>query len=178
MKRIMAALFVGFMFLVSASYNAYAEMRGCMCQSGGEMHGRMGMPGARHGMWRLFKELGLNGQQREEVRGIGSRVMKETIRKRADIRIARIELKEILQKNNADMSAVEAKLKQIASFQTDVRLAYIKAMEEIKSKLTPEQRTKFMENLRDCRGLMHKSHRECMCQGMGEKGFRGGKGGM
>ncbi len=98
--------------------------------------------------------LGLDEKQREAIKEIKSRVMKDTIRKRADLEIARIDLKDIIHKDQVDMNAAEATLKKIASLQTDIRLSHIKAMQEIKSKLTPEQRKK-LEEMRErgpCRG--------------------------
>jgi Spy/CpxP family protein refolding chaperone len=48
----------------------------------------------------------------------------------------------MLHKDSVDLQAVEAKLKQIESLKTDLHLSMIKAREEIKAKLTPEQRKK------------------------------------
>ena len=91
--------------------------------------------------------LGLDEKQREAVREIKGRVMKDTIRKKADLEVARIDLKDLLHKDQVDMKAAETTLKKIASLQTDIRLSHIKALEEIKIKLTPEQRIKFKETL-------------------------------
>ena len=176
MRKLLLALFFGFfglVLLVSAPHSSFAEMHGCGCEGAGVTHGHMGMMfEARHRMIReAFRGLGLSGQQKEALRQIRSGVEKYTIRKEADIRIAKVELRDILekdglQKDQVDMNAVEAKLKEIASLQTDVRLAHIKEMQDVKSKLMPEQRTKFRENLERLR--MHKGDRLCM-NGCGEK---------
>ncbi len=71
--------------------------------------------------------------------------MKEMIKKRPDELIAVIEMKELIDKDSVDMKAVEAKLKQIETLKTEMHLSLIKAIEEAKSKLTPEQRKKFKE---------------------------------
>ena len=89
--------------------------------------------------------LGLDEKQMESIKEIKNRVMKDTIRKSADLEVARIDLKDIIHMGQVDMNAAEAMLKKIASLQTDIRLSHIKAMQEIKSKLTPEQRKKFKE---------------------------------
>jgi len=91
--------------------------------------------------------LGLDEKQKEAVREIKSRVMKDTVRKRADLEVARIDLRDLLRKDQVDMTAVEATLAKMASLQTDIRLSHIKASQEIKTKLTPEQRKKFKEML-------------------------------
>lgn len=167
MRRILVVVFLGFLFLVFASYNSYAEMCGCMGKMGEGMHGKgmhmmggmqhrgMGMTGAGHPMWRALKGIGLDEKQKEAIREIKDRLMKDTIRKGADVRIARIELKDILHKDPVDMKAVEAKLKKIESLKTDIHLSRIKAIVEVKAKLTPEQREKFKTNLRSHGRWMH-----------------------
>lgn len=148
MKRFLAVLLLGFMFTMATAYGSYAQMQGHAYQTEGMMHRRMGILWAGHPpIWLAFKGLGLNEQQKKIIRETRDEVLKEAIKKRADLQIARIELKEILQKDNVDMAAVEAKLKQIASIQTDIRLSRIKAMEQTKAEMTPEQRAKFKKNL-------------------------------
>lgn len=159
MKRAAAGLFLSFLFLFFASNRSYAEPSGCvdkivkgMHEEGMPMTGRMehrgrSMMGFGHGMWRLFGKLGLDEKQKEAIRVINNRVTKDTIRKRADMQIARVELRDILHKDQVDMNAAEAKLKQIASLMTDIRLSHIRAMEEMKAQLTPEQKEKFKLNL-------------------------------
>jgi Spy/CpxP family protein refolding chaperone len=111
---------------------------------GEEMTGR---PSAMPFVWRHLAGLELNEKQKDAVREIESKVVKDSIRKRAEIEVAELELKETLDKDSVDLTAVEAIMKKIESLRKDMRLAYIKAFEEIKSKLTPEQRKKFKEML-------------------------------
>lgn len=159
MKVILGSLLLGAFILAAAPSSSYAAPCGCAGQS---MHGE-GMP-----MWRMkqgmktmrpghrmrmrLKRLGLDEKQKEEIRDIGIRVRKDSISKMADIRIARIDLKDILAKDPVDMKTVEAKLKQIESMQTELRLSRIKAMLEVKALLTPEQRKKFREDRETFRG--------------------------
>ncbi len=89
--------------------------------------------------------LGLDEKQKEAIKEIGNRAMKEMIKKKADVHIARIELKELLDEDSVNMKAVEAKLKQIETAKTEMRLSFIRTMEEAKSKLTAEQKKKFKE---------------------------------
>ncbi len=166
MKRKVTTVFItsvtilfGVYFVLSASAGergmGYGEhgMRG-----DGKMHEMMMHEGAP--MWRHLAALGLDEKQKAEAKEIRNRVMKETIRKRADERIAGIELRELLDKDPVDMKTVETKLKQIESLRTDIRLLHIQAMEEVKAKLTPEQKKKF-KDLCD---------REPMMGGRGKKG--------
>ncbi|MFA4918794.1 MAG: periplasmic heavy metal sensor [Thermodesulfovibrionales bacterium] len=162
MKRLLVGMFLGLLSTIFLSHNSYAETCGPI-----DDHGRgwrdEGMhmapppmrspvmnimeeiPGAENLMWEHLMGLGLDEQQREAIKEIKSKVIKEAIRKRADERIAGVELKELLDKDPVDMKAVEAKLKQIETLKTEMYLSLITATEEVKSKLAPEQRKKFRE---------------------------------
>ena len=162
MKRIFVGLLSGVMVLAFASQYAAAQACGPTGGPGRGFPGQgmpmmspmgsdgMGMMGRERRLWRLFAALGLDEQQRADIRKIKSRVMKDTIREKADLEVVRIDVRDILAKDQVDMNAVEAALKKIASLQTDIRLSHIKAMQEIKAKLTPEQRKKFRELLEMC----------------------------
>jgi Spy/CpxP family protein refolding chaperone len=127
-------------------------MGGMMHQGTGMMREGMGSDGmmqcrmeGRHSLQRHLAGLGLDEKQREAVKEIRSRVMKEVIRKQADTQIAQIDLRALLGKDPIDMRAVEAKLKQIEVLKTDVKLSLIRAREEMRSLLTPDQRKKLEE---------------------------------
>ena len=112
-------------------------------------HGRdmMGGPGAMPFALRILACIDLNEKQKDAIKEIGSKVIKESIRKGAEIEIAELEVMETLDKDSADLTAVEVKLKMIEALRTELRVAHIKAIEEIKSKLTPDQKKKLREIL-------------------------------
>jgi Spy/CpxP family protein refolding chaperone len=163
MKRLWIGFLFSFLFLVAAANWSYAGpgvYDSHMAQGGMDagMHRGPWMagpgkgfmndsPGAMHFLGRELARLDLTEKQKDTVKEIRSRVLKETIKKRADLEIAGVELRELLGKDSVDMSAVEAKLKKTESMRTDLRLSHIKAREEIKALLTPEQRKKFKEDL-------------------------------
>jgi Spy/CpxP family protein refolding chaperone len=68
-------------------------------------------------------------------------------------------LRDYLGKDSVDMSAVEARIKKIEGFKTAMMLTAIKAREEIKSRLTPDQRKKFIELMRDAHLGRQHGHR-------------------
>ena len=121
---------------------AYGDMgghgmgSGMMCGCGMDEQ----MMGTEH-----LKSLNLDERQKVFIGEIKSRMKKETIRKTADMRIVQIELKDLLGQDPVDMKAVEAKVKQLETMRTEMQLSHIKAMEECKTKLTPEQRKKLRE---------------------------------
>ena len=118
-----------------------------------------GRPGAgRHGhhLWHALRQLDLSVAQKAAIHDISIALRKDEIKKRAELKIAAMEFREYLRKDNADMSVVESQVKRIEGFKTAMKLSAIKAREEIKSKLTPEQRKKFVELMRDAhQGHLH-----------------------
>ncbi len=102
-------------------------------------------------LWHALREIDLTDSQKTSIHQIRISLMKDMIQKRADLQIARLELREQLRKDAVDMAAVEAKVKKLAMMKTDIILNGIKAQEKIKASLTPEQRKKLAE-------LMEKPH--------------------
>ncbi|MBI5602687.1 MAG: Spy/CpxP family protein refolding chaperone [Deltaproteobacteria bacterium] len=115
-----------------------------------------------HPIWRHIRDLGLDEKQKGEIQELRSRVMKEMIRKRADEQIAGMELKDLLEKDPVDMNAVETKLKRIEIIRMEMHLSLIRAVEEVKSKLTPNQRKKLQEMHKTRPGIRERSREEEM----------------
>ena len=181
MKKVVFFLAVVVSLIAVASF-AYGDgsghMGGCgMCgmMGGHEMGSGMmggcgmgeGMMGSEHPMWNHLMGLNLDEQQKSAFKEIRSNVTKDTIKRIADIRIAQIELKDLIWKDPADMKSVETKLKQLESMKTEMHLSHIKAMEEVKAKLTPEQKKKFkemiaMQPMKGDMGMMHGHECEMM----------------
>jgi len=110
----------------------------------GTMH--EGMMKQQHHMKMMLMRLGLDDKQKAEVDRIMTAHMKDVIKKKADLDIAKLELKSILSKDPMDMKAAESKLKEIESIKTAIFLAHLNVHQGIKSVLTPEQQTK-MKNM-------------------------------
>jgi|SRR5208283_5610275 len=162
MKRQFIIGVLAVVVMLAGAYYSSAEIIDCRCKPGEGMH--EDGPPVPHGMRRDGMEmmggpgddlpfmmplmgLGLDEKQKEEVREIKSRLMKSTVRMKADVQIAMIEMKDILDKDPLDMNAVESKLKKTESLLTSIKLSGIKALEEVKSKLTAGQRIKLKEML-------------------------------
>jgi Spy/CpxP family protein refolding chaperone len=125
--------------------NAMMQGKGAgMGKNKGMANMHMGDMGMHDGqMMEKLASLGLDDKQMEEIRGLHLKTKKETIKKEADIEVAEIELKEMLHKDTVDINAAEAKVRQIESLKSDLKIMHIRTHEEVKSKLTPEQRKKF-----------------------------------
>lgn len=182
MKRVMVLLPLVFFMVIFGAESSYARMCGCMDGMGEGMHegmpmkgemghhgmgGKRGMTGEDHPMWNHLMGLGLDAKQKDASIAIKRRVMKDTIKKRADRQVAKLELQDILDKDPVDMKTVEAKLKQMEAIETDIQLSHIRAMEEVKAVLTPEQKKKMKEmidrgpmgggmGMMEGRGMMHR----------------------
>ena len=164
MKKLVAI--VAAVSIVALAALAYGDMGGrgmgpgMMCGCG--MDGQM--MEAEHHMSKHLMGLNLDEQQKTLIGEIKSRMMKETIRRTADMRIVQIELKDLLSQDTVDMKAVEAKVKQLEMINTEMRLSHIKAMENFKTKLTPEQRKKLREMIEAgpmMEGMGMKHDQEC-----------------
>jgi Spy/CpxP family protein refolding chaperone len=142
---------------------------------GGMKHDGKGMMetvfGEDHPLWKHLQGLDLDEKQKEAVRGIKSRHMKDMIRMKAEWQIAKLELHDMLGNDPVDLKAVEGKLKQIGEIETKISLSKVKAIEEIKTKLTPAQRDKVKQmsgmEMMGGMGMMHgcKMMQEMMQQG-------------
>jgi len=118
------------------------------CHGGGRWHEGM----RHHTLYRIrmaFKKLDLTEGQKTAIHEIRISLKKDMIRKRADLKIAQLELRSELRKDAVDMNAVESQVKKIEGLKTDMKLTLIKSWEEIKSKLTPDQRKHLTELLRE-----------------------------
>src|ERR1700690_2590416 len=155
MKKSLISMFFGFIFISALALNANAQMCGCLDGSSGGMQGRMmegmehqgmgtmhGMGGMQgggmmmgddHPMWKQLMGLGLDEKQKEALKALRSKTMKDMAKKTAEKQIAGIELKDLLDKAPVDMKAVEAAVKKSESLKTEMFLAHVKAHEEMKS---------------------------------------------
>ncbi len=177
MKKLMVVPVAVILFFASMGFSDAAMRDKCM-------GGGMGM-GGMHPMFEKLKSLGLDEKQTAEVKAVHFRVMKEMIKKRADLQVARMELREMLGMSPVDMKAVEGKVRQIEALRGDMLLMHIQAREEVKSKLTPEQRKKFetmmpimmhdgmMGRCEDCMKGKMKKHGKCGMRGKGMMGRDG-----
>jgi Spy/CpxP family protein refolding chaperone len=115
---------------------------------GGGMGGHMGMMHPRPMLRMLKTELNLSEGQEKQLKDILYQVTKTTIKQRADVRVAEIELQQLLDADPVEMGKVETKLKDLEGLRTALRLNLIKAHEQAKGVLSPEQRQK-LERLHD-----------------------------
>jgi Spy/CpxP family protein refolding chaperone len=102
-------------------------------------------------MLRNRDKLGLSDDQVKKLEQLRSDFEKETVRNDADVRVAEIDLNNLLQAANVDLTKVEAKIRDIERLRADLRIARVRAVEKGKALLTAEQRKKLQEVLAEQR---------------------------
>jgi Spy/CpxP family protein refolding chaperone len=93
------------------------------------------------------EKLGLSSEQVKNLERLRNDFEKESIRKEADIRVAKMDLRDLLEAQPVDMSKVEAKVREIERLRADLRFARIRTVAKGKEQLTADQRKKLEELL-------------------------------
>jgi Spy/CpxP family protein refolding chaperone len=116
-------------------------MMGGMKGPGGAAPG--GHPGGMFSPGFFQQELGLSGEQLEKFKKMRGEYQKEAIRRKADIKIAEIDLWELVEKKDATSDQLEKKVREVEGKKTDLRVFRFKQLATLKTILTPEQFEKF-----------------------------------
>ncbi len=95
----------------------------------------------------MADQLGLTAEQQAKLRETRLATRKETIELNAKLRILRLELRELMQADQPDQKAIQAKVKAIGDLRTKLQMARINGVLSAKSVLTAEQKEK-MKKLR------------------------------
>lgn len=92
-----------------------------------------------------IKTLDLTPEQRARASAIHRDFKKKAIRAKAEIKVASMELQELLAADPVNTDKVRAKVGEIASKGSDLMITGVRSLEEFKKILTPEQRTRLKE---------------------------------
>jgi Spy/CpxP family protein refolding chaperone len=93
------------------------------------------------------EKLGLSTEQVRSLERLRNDFEKESIRKNADIRVAKMDLDDLLATQPVDMSKVESKVREIERLRADLRFARIRTVQKGKEQLSADQRKKLEELL-------------------------------
>ena len=99
----------------------------------------VGSPGYVNTLIRFAAEIELGSDQVEKLRSIATDFEKEAATVSAEIRVAEIELREMLVKKDVSMADVEPKIDQIESLRSGLRFSMTRAQVEARSLLSDEQ---------------------------------------
>jgi Spy/CpxP family protein refolding chaperone len=107
--------------------------------------GMGGGPGLRRGPemgpWRaeLARALKLTDAQKEKLGDLRERQLRKGIQARADLALARLDLRKLLRGERPNLTAVDAQIDRIARLRADLAKSRIATLLEMRSLLTPEQ---------------------------------------
>jgi len=88
------------------------------------------------------QELGLTPEQVQELERLRNDFRREAIKRDADQRVADMDLSALLRAEPVDLGKVEAKVREIEKLRADLRIARIRAIEQGRALLTPDQRSR------------------------------------
>jgi len=88
------------------------------------------------------QELGLSDEQIGKLRGLALDADRAGIRANADVLVSERELRSLLWDEKAELTAIEAKVREHENFEATARIIGIKARRDLMGQLTPEQREK------------------------------------
>ena len=129
----------------------------------------MGM-GSGPGMFaHMTRALDLSDTQREKLAAIHERQQRRDIQARADIQIARLDLRKAMSAEKPDGFAINTQIDRAAKLRSDMAKAHVASLLEARALLTPEQQKQMREMRMQAPGAGR--------PGM-ERGFGMGPGGM
>ena len=155
MKKIAFALLLTVVFAVPAFSQMDMPMKGH-----GEGHGQMmemdhmDMMGGDMMCMEHMHHMGLTDDQITKMKSMRREMQKSQIRSKADLKIAEIELMEIMEVKDFDLDKANSAVKKIGDIKTARHLEMLKAMKDMRTILTDDQ--------------FKKMHKMCMMK-MGEK---------
>jgi len=105
-----------------------------------------GGAGHGHDLWGMDK-LKLTEQQQSDLRTVRADMQKAMVKIQSDIKIARIDLREMIAADKPDRPAIEKKVKDISALQTTAKLALVDHLFKVNAMLTPEQQKTFKQEM-------------------------------
>jgi Spy/CpxP family protein refolding chaperone len=152
MKRIVLSL----LLTVVLAAPAFSQMTDRSMQEHREGHGQMMERGNRGDMMGRCigqaDKMGLTDDQIMRMKPLHSEMQKKHARFKADLKIAKIELMDIMEVKDFDLDKASSAVKKIAEIKTAHHLGMLRAMKEMRTILTDEQfkRMQKMMSMRMC----------------------------
>jgi Spy/CpxP family protein refolding chaperone len=153
------------LFLAILLATAWTLASSTMSWADGRGYGHGKRPDAASFIWHVLQAkeaLGLSDEQETRLRTIAINFKKDRVRKHAEVELAEIDMHQLLhrQDKQANPEDVDTAVRKMYGLKADLRIASIKAFQEARTVLTPEQWQK-MRQLRDKdKGSMEGKHSE------------------
>jgi len=139
MKKIVVGLLLMVVFAVPAFSQMDMPMKGHGEGHGPMMKMDMDMMGCDMMCMEQANKMGLTDDQMMKMKPMHSEMQKKQIRSKADLRVAEIELKEIIEVKDFDLDKAKSAVKKIEDIKTARHLEMLKAMKDMRAILTDEQ---------------------------------------
>jgi Spy/CpxP family protein refolding chaperone len=97
----------------------------------------------------IRQKVGISSEQVAKIRQQELTFRKSEIRQRADLEVKRIDLRELLEADKSDRVAIDRQLQEISTSQLAMAKLRVDFRLNMKDALTPEQREKLKQALRD-----------------------------
>jgi Spy/CpxP family protein refolding chaperone len=143
-EKIMKKMFFSLLLTIVFAVPAFSQMNDMSMQSRGEEQGQMmAMDNMEMGGDMMFMEhankMGLTDEQMAKMKPLHTEMQKKQIRSKADLKIAEIELMEIMEVKDFDQDKATSAVEKIEDIKTAQHLGMLKAMKDMRAILTDEQ---------------------------------------
>ena len=91
----------------------------------------------------LKARLGLTDEQADKLRALRRDYLKETVMQTAKVRVAELELNDLLDQDELNASKIEKKVKEMEALRGDLTLSRVRSLLKATDFMTPEQFKKF-----------------------------------
>jgi hypothetical protein len=133
--------------------DAWERLQRALQDWSGQIRERFGARDAREErplislMLKSKDHLRLSGEQVKRLEQLRDNYQRQSIRTDAESRIVELDLATMLEQPNVDLPKAEQKIREAEKLRADLRIARVRAIEQAKAVLTPEQRKSFYESL-------------------------------
>ena len=91
------------------------------------------------------EDLNLSTEQVRSLERLRTDFERDAVKNEGDLRVAELDLQEILKSDSVDLKKAEAKIREIEKLRADLRIGRIRAIEQGKAVLTQEQRARLRD---------------------------------
>jgi nickel and cobalt resistance protein CnrR len=131
---------------------------------------RRGNGPAMAGRGAMMEKLNLTEEQQSQMRKLKVEFQKKQIQNQARIRVARLDLHQLLSADKPDRGTIEKAIKEISAMQTEAKLNHLDHMFAVRGILNPEQQKIWKEQRMHRGGMRHERMRMLHRDNMGQHG--------
>jgi Spy/CpxP family protein refolding chaperone len=95
----------------------------------------------------MMGALNLTGQQKTDVQKLHADMERSMVKVQSAVRLARIDLRQLLDAEKLDRNAIEKKVREVSNLQQEAKTALIDHLFAVYAMLTPEQQKTFKEHM-------------------------------